>query len=224
MNDCRLALDNLNDYVALRGPLLTGSDVIDLASAQMTPEATGWKIAVKTVGPAQQHPRLENSIMVFLDADGRTDTNMATGSFAGADTAYGLVYDGASWQLVREIMNQAKGDMMTTRTNAAYSIDKDGYTLNIPYTELPKGAPAYWRIGAVAKDSERATVDYIPDAGFLCVPSLAPANRWLEFAARAKGLWYAGANDIVVSAAVVMAAVAVVFWRWRNKKKKLHDL
>ena len=220
MDNCRLALDNLNDYVSVSGPLVTGSEVIDLASAQMTQTDAAWKIAVKTMGPAQKNPRLMNSITVYLDTDGRVDTNMTSGSFAGTDTAYGLVYDGASWQLVREIMSQTKGDLIKTRTNATYSIDTDGYTLNIPYTELPKSAPAYWRVGAAVKDVTRLTVDYLPDTGFLCAPSLAPNSRWLAVAQQAKTLWFSGGNDLVISAAVVIAAAGVVFWRWKRKKNK----
>ena len=220
MTDCRLILDNLNDYVSLAGPLVTGSDVIDISGAQMAAAASGWQVTVSTVAPAQQNPRLPTTIIAYLDVDGRADNNATSGLTAGADTAFEIVYAGGGWHVFRGQIDHATGTITTVPTNATYSISAKDYTLNIPYAEVPKTAPAYWRVAATEADSSRRTIDYAPDAGMACTPSLAPKNSWTALALRVKTLWNSGLSDQVLVGVVVLAALLVVLWRWIKSKKE----
>jgi len=220
MNDCRLVLDNLNDMVSLQGPLITGSDVVDISGAQMSQGADGWKVVINTVSPAQQDPRLQVTAALYLDVDGRMENNAAAGPRLGADTVYGIVYNAGAWKLTREQIDKTLNAFQTVPTKATYSIAPGGYTLNIPYAEVPKTAPSYWKVGVAEKDAARLTVDYAPDAGMSCAPSLAPANRIADLAAKAKYLWNMGVGDDVFVGAVVIAALIVIFFKWKKKRNK----
>jgi hypothetical protein len=224
MPDCRLILDNISDMASLKGSLVTGSDAVDISAAQMTAVADGWQIAIKTVAPAQQNPRLSVSVALYLDVDGRMENNATVGQRLGADMVYGIAYDAGAWKMMREQMNVAENGFETVPTKATYSINNDGYTLNIPYSEVPKTAPAYWKVGVAEKDATRLTVDYAPDSGMACTPSLAPRNNLAELAVRFKNAWNTGLSDQVFVGAVAIAALAVIFYRWKKNKKKKHDL
>lgn len=219
MTDCRFILDNLNDYASQIGPLVTGSDVVDISGAQMTPGADGWQVVVKTVSPAQQNPRLAVSAAVFIDVDGRTANNVADGPAAGADTVYSVTYGAGHWAVAREVMSADGSGLQAFPTKTTYTVTGAGYTLDIPYSEVAKTAPAYWRVGVIEKDAARTTVDYAPDGGYSCTPSIAPANAWVKFAGRVKTLMNSNAGDGLIAGAVVLAALVVLFWRWTKRRK-----
>lgn len=220
MSDCRLVLDNLNDYASLEGSLVTGSDVVDIAQAQMTPGDSGWKIEIKPVAPAQQNPRLQVSVAVYVDADGRMENNATVGPRMGADTVYGIVSGKDGWKITREQMDVNQNGFVTVATKATFNVGAEGYSIVIPYDELPKTAPAYWKAGAGEKDATRLTVDYVPDAGMACTPSLAHPNPLVLWASRAKNFLYSDALNQLIAVAFVIAAVGVVIWRRKGHKKK----
>ena len=224
MPDCRLVLDNLSDMASLRGPLVTGSDVVDISGAQMAAGAIGWQIMIKTVSPAQQNPRLSVSVALYLDVDGRMDNNATAGPRFGADTVYGIAYNGGQWKISREVFNPQQNAFLLQPTKATYSMNNDGYTLNIPYSEVAKTAPTYWKVGVGVSDATRLTVDYAPDSGMACTPALAPKNNLAALATRAKYAWNMGLGDQVFVGAVVLAALLVIFFKWKKAKKKKHDL
>jgi len=220
MLDCRLVLDNISDMNSLQGSLVTGSDAVDISGAQMSQETEGWRVVIKTVSPAQQNPRLQVSVALYLDVDGRMENNATAGPRLGADTVYGIVSSSSGWKAVREQMSVADNAFYAVSTEATYSINNDGYTLNIPYSEVPKTAPVYWKVGVAEKDATRLTVDYAPDTGMSCAPGLAPSNGLGSLAARAKYSWNMGLNDMVVAGAVVIAALAVILYRWKKAKPR----
>ena len=220
MTDCRLILDNISDMVSLQGPLITGSDAVDISGAQMVAGVDGWKVSINTVDPAAQNPRLQVTAALYLDVDGRMDTNAAAGPRLGADTVYGIVYNAGAWKITREQLDKAVNAFETVPTKATYSIDNNGYKLEIPYSEVPKTAPAYWKVGIAEKDATRLTVDYAPDSGMSCAPVLAPKNGLADFAVHAKYLWNMGLGDELIAAAVVIAALVVVFFKLKKAKKK----
>ena len=224
MPDCRLVLDNLSDMVSLHGSLVAGSDVVDISGAKMTAGADGWQVVVKTVNPALQNPRLSVSVALYLDVDGRMENNATAGPRLGADTVYGIAYNVGVWKIVREQMNVAANGFETVATKATYSINNDGYTLNVPYSEVDKTAPAYWKVGVGVSDATRLTVDYAPDSGMACTPSLAPKNDLAALASRAKYAWNTGLGDQVIIGAVAIVALVVIFFRWKKVKNKKHDL
>lgn len=223
MSDCRLVLDNINDYSSLEGALITGSDVVDISSAQMTQETDGWKVFIKTVSPAQQNPRLEVSVALYLDVDGRMDNNATAGPRLGADTVYGIVSKDGGWKITREGMKKDENAFLTVPTKAMHEVLNDGYVLNIPYNELPKTTLAYWKVGVAEKDAGRLTVDYVPDVGLSCVPSLAAKSNVSQLVTKAKGFWVNGGSDIVMVGVFVIAALLVIFFRWNKKRKQPHD-
>jgi len=220
MTDCRLVLDNISDMASLQGPLITGSDVVDISGAQMVAGVDGWKILINTVDPAAQNPRLQVTAALYLDVDGRMDNNAAAGPRLGADTVYGIVYNAGGWKMTREQLDKAVNAFETMPTKATYSVGDSGYVLNIPYSEVPKTAPAYWKVGVAEKDATRLTVDYAPDNGMSCAPTLAPKNGLAEFAVHAKYLWNMGLGDELIAGAVVMAALIVVFFKLKKAKNK----
>jgi len=221
MSDCRLILDNISDMASLKGPLVTGSDAIDISSAQMALGADGWKVLIKTVAPAVQNPRLSVTVALYLDVDGRMENNATVAPGLNADTIYGLSYNAGAWKLIKETVTDAKANAFTlVPTKATYSIGADGYTLNIPYAEVAKTAPAYWKAGIVSGDAARLTVDYVPDTAMACTPSLAPRNGLADFVTRAKNAWNMGLNDEVFVGAVVLAALVVVFYKWKKARNK----
>lgn len=224
MLDCRLVLDNLSDMVSLHGSLITGSDVVDISGAKMSAGVDGWQVDIKTVNPALQNPRLSVSVALYLDVDGRMENNATIGPRLGADTVYGIVSGAGKWKITKEQMNVAANGFETVSTKATYSINNDGYTLNIPYSEVAKDAPAYWKVGVGVSDATRLTVDYAPDSGMTCTPSLAPKNNLANLAVRAKYAWNTGLGDQVFVGTVVIAALVVIFFRWKKAKNKKHDL
>src|SRR5512133_3902773 len=221
MPDCRFILDNLNDSAAMTGPLVTGSDAVDISGAQMVAGPDGWVITISTVNPAQQNPRLRVFVALDMDVDGRADNNVLTGPQAGADTVYGIVYGGGAWTLNREQMDRGTKIFAEVQTKATYSIDAKGYTLKIPYAEVPQAAPAYWKVNVAERDAARVTIDYVPDAGLSCTPSLAPKNDLPSLAARTKYLLKTGLGDQLLIGAVVLGALIEIFIKLkkiRNKK------
>jgi hypothetical protein len=220
MPDCRFILDNVSDMAAQSGLLVTGSDAIDISGAQIIQSADGWQLLVKTVNPAQQNPRLSVSVALYLDVDGRMDNNATAGPRLGADTVYGIASGNDGWKITREIMNVKENGFKTMSTKATYSVTKDGYAINIPYSEVAKDAPAYWKAGVAEGDASRLTVDYIPDIGLSCTPSLAPKNGLANLASQTKTVLDSGWRDILVVAAVVIAAAIVVFLKWKKAKSR----
>jgi len=219
MPDCRFILDNLNDFSSLQGSLVTGSDVVDISGAEMIAGDNSWKVLIKTMNPAQKNPRLEVSVALYLDVDGRMDNNATAGPRLGADTVYGIVSKGGDWKITREAFKKDENSFLTVSTKATYAIGNDGYTLEIPYAELPKTSLAYWKVGVAEKDSSHLTVDYAPDAGLSCVPALAPKSGMDAALSKAKGLWSSGGSDLVIAGAFVIAALLVIFFKWKKKRK-----
>ena len=220
MPDCRLILDNLNDYVSFQGPLVTGSDVIDISGAQMIFGADGWRILIKTVSPAQQNPRFSVSVALYLDIDGRMDNNATAGPRLGSDTVYGIAYRDGQWKISKEVFYPQQNAFLLEPTNATYSINNDGYTLNVPYSEISKTASAYWKVGVAEKDATHLTVDYAPDSGMACTPSLSSKNGLADLATHAKYLWNMGLGDQVFAGMVVIAALLVIFFKWKKAKSR----
>jgi hypothetical protein len=219
MSDCRFILDNVSDMSAQSGSLVTGSDAIDISGAQMIKGADGWQLLVKTVDPAQQNPRLSVSVALYLDVDGRMDNNATAGPRLGADTVYGIVSGKDGWKITRETMNVVENGFKTASTQATFSVASDGYTINIPYSEVAKDTPAYWKAGVAEGDASRLTIDYVPDIGLSCTPSMAPKNGLADLAVRTKTVLDSGLRDILVVAAVVIAAAIVVFLKWKKNRK-----
>jgi hypothetical protein len=217
MSDCRFILDNLNDQVAVSGPLITGSDVVDLSGAEMVAGTDAWQVKIKTVNPALQHPRLSTTVALYLDSDGRYDNNAQSGPRLGADQVYGIVSTGDGWQITREVFIPANSEFVTRPTQAKYSFENNAYVLTIPFAELPKDAKAYWRAGVAVKDNDRLTVDYVPDGGFSCAASLVAAN---PLAVKAKSFIDSGWAGKIAIYAVVIIALGVIFLMKRKNKKK----
>jgi hypothetical protein len=219
MSDCRLILNNLNDYVSLKGPLVTGSDVVDISEAQMIAGVKGWQIVINTVNPAQQNPRLHVTVSLYLDIDGQMDNNATVGLQLGADTVYKLDYVDGQWKMSKE-QSRRQNIFSTVLTQATYRITNIGYAIDIPYSEVPKNAPNYWKVSVSEQDANRFTLDYAPGSGMACAPSLTPKNSWIELATHAKYLWDTGLGDQVVVGAVVIAALVVIFFKWKKTGKK----
>jgi hypothetical protein len=219
MSDCRFILDNLNDQVAVTGKLITGSDVIDISGAQMTAGADSWQVKISTAGPAFEHPRLPATVALYLDSDGRFENNAALGPRLGADEVYGQASSATGWRTVKEIFIPNKNAFIEQPTEAKFTFENNAYVLNIPFSELPKDAKAYWRVGIGIKDGDNLTVDYAPDSGYSCATALVAANpvavkvkSWLQ----SEWIWQAAIY------AVVIIALAVIFWlKRKNKKKKV---
>jgi hypothetical protein len=217
MSDCRFLLDNLNDHQPIQGKLMTRSGIVDISGAEMRAGDSAWKVRITTVGPALQHPALETSVALYLDIDGRYENNAAAGFRLGADQVYGIVSRKEGWQVSREVFVPASNKFVAEKTSVSYSFEQNAYVLEIPFSELPKDAKAFWRVGAAERDNDQITADYAPDGGFSCAVGLAsPPNPWL---AKAKDTAFGWPGKIALLAVVIMA-LAVLFWRKRKKGKE----
>lgn len=214
--DCRFILDNISDYSAVQGQLIVGSDAVDISAAEMRAGDSSWKAKISTVNPALQHPAAETMIALYLDTDGRFGNNATSGDRLGADQVYASVSqpDG-SWALSREAFDSGSGGFVSLRTDAKFSFEPNGYVIEIPFGELPKDAKAYWRVVAAERIGGRETADYAPDSGFSCAAALAPPPHPLVSQAKS---WILGWPGRVALWAVVVLALAVIFWKRRKTK------
>jgi hypothetical protein len=217
MNDCRLALDNLNDQSAVEGQLITGSDAIDVSGAQMTPLDDHWQVRINTVNPAPQNPRLSVSAALYLDADGRFENNAAAGTRLGADQVYGIVSGPDGWKFTREMFDPGVNGFVTAKTGATFSFEDNAYVIDIPYAELPREAKAHWRAGIAVKDGNSLAVDYVPDGGYSCAAALIAPNPWIL---KAQELYRSDVFREAALFSIVIIALAVIFWRKRKNRNK----
>ena len=107
---------------------------------------------------------------------------------------------------------------MLVPTKATYSINDDGYTLNIPYSEVSKtafgileGGRGRERRGAILPSIMRRTPAWRALRAFA-------RNGLADLATHAKYAWNMGLGDEVFVGAVVIAALVVIFYRWKRKR------
>lgn len=213
-NDCRIILDNISDQVAQVGSLIVGSDAVDISGATMTAGDEGWNILVKTVDSAVQNPRLATTVALYFDVDGRSSNNAVGGPRLGADTVYALVRENNSWRMTKEVLNTKSNVFEVIPTSGSYVITNEGYVFNIPYAEVAKTDAAYWKAGVAVQDITQLSVDYVPNVGLSCAPTLAPVDRT-----------YISMDQLaqVTAGAIVIAVVTMLILKWfKNKKKYDH--
>jgi hypothetical protein len=209
-DDCRIINDGVNDLTAQAGALIKGSDAVDISGATMTTGVNGWYTIIKTVSPALQHPRLATTVALYLDVDGRASNNAVAGPRLGADTVYAMVNENGSWRMTKEALNTNSNVFEVAPTQATYQIVPEGYVINIPYSEVPKNAPAFWKVGVAVKDTGRLTVDYVPDVGMNCAPVLTAEPAVISMDRLVQ----------IAAGAIVIILVAVLIWKKLHKKKK----
>lgn len=215
MPDCRFILDNISDYSALQGELITGSAVADISSAELRAGDSSWIAKVATVNPALQHPAAGTTVALYLDTDGRFENNAASGVRLGTDQVYSFISqpDG-SWRTEREAFDTGSGGFVSYRSDARLSVEPKEYVISIPFGELPKDAKAYWRVGTSWREGGRVTADFAPDSGFSCTTALATVREPLLPQVKALVMGWPGK---IALWAVVVLALAVIFWKKKRK-------
>lgn len=162
--------DNVGDVSPVQaGQILLDIKYTDIVDAWVRP-ADGYpatELGVRTTEPIPFRSPTHYNIFFFFDTDGDVSNNEQTGTRAGSDTAYSLLYsqEDMNWHPIIWLYDPETGEWSSNKQNPVlWASDYGGFIMHVPFDLIPENADWPWRVAVAASDDDGATSgDTYPD-------------------------------------------------------------